>query len=124
MAQDTCLFKFFFVKKEKKYGSSSANCFSKFLKLIVLESNLGGVPVFNLPILKLHFFNCSLKPVLGFSLKRPAGVLSSPICINPFKNVPVVKINLLQLILLSFDVTNPLITFFLKMHGFSVCDSL
>ena len=29
-------------------------------------------------ILNLYFFNCSLKPVLGFSLKRPAGVLWSP----------------------------------------------
>ena len=82
MEQDTCLFKFFLVRKEKKYGSSSANCFSKFSKLIVLESNLGGVPVFNLPILKLYFSNCSLKPVLGFSLNLPAGVLSSPMCVS------------------------------------------
>ena len=76
---------------------------------MVLESSLGGVPVFNLPILKLYFSNCSLKPVLGFSLNLPAGVISSPICINPFKNVPVVKINLLQLTLLPFCVIKPFI---------------
>ena len=46
MRHETCLFKFFFVKKEKKYGSSSAYCSSKLLKLIVRESNRGGVPVF------------------------------------------------------------------------------
>ena len=68
MLHETCLFKFFFVKNEKKYGSSSACCCSNLLKLIVRESNLGGVPVFNLPILKSYFFNCSLKPVEGFSL--------------------------------------------------------
>ena len=39
---------------------------------------LGGVPVFNLPILKLYFSNCSLNPVEGFSLNLPAGVFSSP----------------------------------------------
>ena len=90
------MFKFFFVKKEKKYGSSSASCSSNLLKLIVRESNLGGVPVFNLPILKSYFFNCSLKPVEGFSFMRPAGVCFSPTWIKPFKKVPVVKINFLQ----------------------------
>ena len=58
----------FFVKNEKRYGSSSAYCSSKFSKLIVLQSSLGGVPVFNLPILKLYFSNCSVNPVVGFSL--------------------------------------------------------
>jgi hypothetical protein len=42
---------FFEVKKEKKYGSSSAFCSSKFSKLIVLASSLGGVPVLSRPIL-------------------------------------------------------------------------
>ena len=61
-------------------------------------SNLGGVPVFNLPILKLNFSSCSLKPVDGFSSYLPAGVFFSPICIRPFKNVPVVRIILDDLI--------------------------
>ena len=47
----------------KKYGLSSAFCSSKSSKLIVLPSSLGGVPVFNLAIVKLNFFNCSLKPL-------------------------------------------------------------
>ncbi len=42
---------------------------------------------------KLYFFNCSLNPVVGFSLYRPAGVCFSPTCIKPFKKVPVVSIN-------------------------------
>ena len=83
---------------------------------MVLESNLGGVPVFNLPILKLYFCNCSLKPVLGFSLNRPAGVFSSPIWISPFKNVPVVRINLLQLTLYPLSVINPFIVLFEKIN--------
>ena len=66
------------MRKEKKYGSSSACCSSSFSKLIVVASNLGGVPVFNLPILKLYFSNCSLNPVEGFSLNLPAGVFSLP----------------------------------------------
>ena len=92
--QETCLLRFFLVKKEKKYGSSSANCSSKLSNLIVLASSLGGVPVLSLPILKSYFLSCSLKPVDGFSSNLPAGVLSSPICIKPFKKVPVVSINL------------------------------
>ena len=63
---EICLFKFFFVKNEKKYGLISANCSSRFEKSIERESNLGGVPVFNLPILKSYFFSCSLNPVVGF----------------------------------------------------------
>jgi len=49
-------------------------------------------------------------------LNLPAGVLLSPICINPFKNVPVVKINLLQLTLLPLAVINPFITLFAKIN--------
>ena len=59
--------------KENSFALMSANCSSKFSNLIVLASNLGGVPVFNLPILKSYFSNCSLKPVEGFSSYLPAG---------------------------------------------------
>ena len=65
-------------------------------QIYCLLSNLGGVPVLSLPIAKLNFSNCSLKPVVGFSLNLPAGVFSLPICIKPFKNVPVVSISLLH----------------------------
>ena len=87
MLQEICLLIFFLVKKEKKYGSSSAFCSSKLLKLIVRESRRGGVPVFNLPILKLNFLSCSLKPVEGFSSYLPAGVFFSPT-----KKTPYIKI--------------------------------
>ena len=93
----------------------SANCFSKLSKLIDLESSRGGVPVLSLPILKLYFLNSSLKPVLGFSLNLPAGVLSLPICIKPFKKVPVVRINLLHLTLFPFSVINPFISLLEKI---------
>ena len=85
-------------------------------KFIVLASNLGGVPVLSLPILNLYFANCSLKPVLGFSLNLPAGVFLSPICIYPFKKVPVVKINFLQITLFPFNVKKPLIELFLNIN--------
>ena len=66
------------------------------LKLIVLASNLGGVPVLSLPILKSYFLSCSLKPVLrAFHQTFQQEFVSSPICIKPFKKVPVVKINFL-----------------------------
>ena len=116
------MLKFFLVREEKKYGSSSANCSSKFLKLIVRESNLGGVPVFNLPISKLNFFNCSLKPVVGFSLYLPAGVCFSPTCIKPFKKVPVVSISLDILIFLPDLVMNPVITYFSNINSITVSE--
>ena len=63
---------YIFLVKKKKYGSSSACC-SKFSKFIDLPSS-SGVPVFNLPILKLYLSSCSLNPVEGFSSNLPAGV--------------------------------------------------
>ena len=77
-------------------------------------SNLGGVPVFNLPILKLYFSSCSLNPVEGFSLNLPAANFSSPICIKPFKKVPVVRIILDDFTYLPDWVANPTISLFLK----------
>ena len=71
---------------------------------MVLESSLGGVPVLSLPILKLCLVNCSDKPMDALSLNLPADVLSSPICMRPFKKVPVVKINLEHNISLPFSV--------------------
>ena len=51
----------------------------------------------------------------ALSLNLPAEVLSSPICIRPFKKVPVVKINLEHNISLPFSVWKPLILFLSKM---------
>ena len=107
---------YFSLLKKKKYGSSSACCSSNLLKFIDLASSLGGVPVFNLPILKLYFFNCSLKPVDGFSLNLPAGVLLSPICIKPFKKVPVVNIIFEDLISFPDCVIKPIISLLLKIN--------
>ena len=51
----------------------------------------------------------------ALSLNLPADVLSSPICIRPFKKVPVVKINLEHNISLPFSVWKPLILFLSKI---------
>lgn len=57
-----------------------------------IEDNfiLGGVPVFNLPILRPSPFMESLSIVLGNSPTLPPEVFKSPVCIKPFKKVPVV----------------------------------
>ena len=49
---------------------------------------LGGVPVFSLPALKPKDKRDSVIPSDLFSSSLPALICSSPICINPFKNVP------------------------------------
>ena len=100
------------LKKKKNKDLYQHAALLNFSKFIVRASNLGGVPVFNLPILKLYFSNCSLKPVDGFSLNLPAGVFSSPICIKPFKKVPVVRIILDDLISFPDCVINPLYHYF------------
>ena len=82
----------FLVKNEKKYGSASAFCFSNLSKFIVLASSLGGVPVFNLPILKLYFFSCSLKPTDGFSSYLPAGVFHLQCELNHLKMYLLLKL--------------------------------
>ena len=51
----------------------------------------------------------------ALSLNLPADVLSSPICMRPFKKVPVVKINLEHNISLPFSVWKPLILFLSKI---------
>ena len=79
MLHTTCLELIFLVSVEKKKGFSSATCFSKPLKLIVRASRRGGVPVFNLPNIKLNFCNCSDKPEVGASPNLPAGVICDPI---------------------------------------------
>ena len=84
---------------------------------MVVASNLGGVPVFNLPILKLYFSNCSLKPVEGISLNLPAGVFSSPMWIKPFKKVPVVRITFDDRTFLPSCVLKPTILFLSKINS-------
>ena len=115
MRHEICLLIVFLVRKKRNLD--------QYLQTVLLifqincsTSNLGGVPVFNLPILKLYFSNCSLNPVEGFSLYLPAGVFSSPICIKPFKKVPVVRIILDALISLPDWVEKPIISLFLKLN--------
>ena len=69
----------------------------------------GGVPVFNLPIENFKDWMVSASLIEGLSPTLPADLVFEPILICPLKNVPVVKINLLHLILLPFCVVNPLI---------------
>lgn len=48
------------------------------------------LPVFNLPILKFNFSNVFARPILGSSPILPAGFVSKPMLICPFRKVPVV----------------------------------
>ena len=48
--QDICFMWIELLIKEKGFGLLSAFCSSKYLKFIDFLNNLGGVPVFNLPI--------------------------------------------------------------------------
>ena len=77
-------------------GSSSPNCLSRTSHSIVFLSNLGGVPVFNLPIFKLKESKSFAKLIEGSSSTRPADIVFSPIWIMPFRKVPVVNITALE----------------------------
>ena len=63
--------------------------------MIVFLFNLGGVPVFNLPTDKFSFLSFLASFSLEGSPILPPGDCSSPVCITPPKNVPVVKTTLL-----------------------------
>lgn len=66
---------------------------------LILPFLLCYIPVFNRPIRKFRFFNVSASPIAGASPIRPAGRISKPIFIWPFKNVPVVSMTVLPPIL-------------------------
>ncbi len=57
---------------------------------MLLPSTRGGVPVFMRSAVKPSSTNCSVIPRMAFSPARPPPNCFSPMCINPFKNVPAV----------------------------------
>jgi len=58
-------------------------------QLMVRPSNRGGVPVFSASSL-VQLAELIASKLEGASPLRPQFTLASPICANPFKNVPVV----------------------------------
>ena len=77
--------------KEKGMGFLSGCCSLKLLKFMVFLSNLGGVPVFNLPIENFRSFSLFASFIDGLSPTLPASCFSEPILINPRKKVPEVS---------------------------------
>ena len=77
--------------KENGISFLSGCCSSKSLNFIVFLSNLGGVPVFNLPIENFSSLSLFASFIEGLSPTLPASCFSEPILINPCKKVPVVK---------------------------------
>lgn len=66
---------------------------------LILPFLLCYIPVFSRPIRKFRLFNVFASPIAGASPIRPAGRISKPIFIWPFKNVPVVSMTVLPPIL-------------------------
>ena len=81
----------FFVLNENALGSSSPYCGSVRSKFIVSFFNLGGVPVFNLPVLNPNSVKFSVSPADFSSPTLPPEIDFRPVCISPFKNVPQVR---------------------------------
>ena len=88
--QGTCLRSIWDVEKEKGRGMTSPSCTTHREKSILSRFNRGWVPVFKRPSSNPAARNDCDNFVEGFSPTLPAGRLSSPICIRPFKKVPVV----------------------------------
>ena len=98
--------------KENGIGFLSGCCSSKLLKFIVFLSNLGGVPVFNLPIENFRSLSLFASLIEGLSPTLPASCFSEPILINPCKKVPVVKTTDFENIFLLSPKTTPVTRFF------------
>ena len=113
----------FSVSNEKGIISSSPACSSRTLKLTDDFKMRGGVPVFNLPVVKPSLCRFCVRPKAALSPIRPHGASYSPIKIRPPKKVPVVKTTERTGITLPRSVTIP-ITFcrfpFLCRLNFSV----
>ena len=77
---------------------------------MVRSSRRGGVPVFMRPTVKPREANCSVIPRAGGSETRPPGVCTRPTCINPFKNVPAVRMTALALNVMPRAVFTPFTT--------------
>src|SRR2546426_8905510 len=76
-----------------KYGTGSSPGWISILeKSIDLFNSRGGVPVFSRPNSNPISRSDADKPIAAASPARPPDCLFSPMCIRPFKNVPVVTI--------------------------------
>src|SRR5713101_6503676 len=74
-----------------KYGTgSSPGWISVLEKSIDLFNSRGGVPVLSRPNSSPSSISEADKPIAAASPARPPDCLFSPMCIRPFKNVPVV----------------------------------
>ena len=65
--------------KENGISFLSGCCSFKLLKFIVFFNNLGGVPVFNLPIENFSFLSLFASFIEGLSPTLPASCFSDPI---------------------------------------------
>ena len=88
-------------------GFSSPGCSVIFEKSKERPSTLGGVPVFILPDSKPKLNKSSVIPVDALSPALPPPNCLSPICIVPFKKVPLVNTTDLDLISMPRDVLTP-----------------
>ena len=81
----------FSVPYEKGMDFLSPGAKLKLFHSTVLASSLGGVPVLSLPDLKPMRKSDSVIPSAAFSPILPALIFFCPICNNPFKKVPHVR---------------------------------
>src|SRR6266478_6826150 len=91
-----------------KYGTgSSPGWISVLEKSIDLFNSRGGVPVLSRPNSNPSSISEADKPIAAASAARPPDCLFSPMCIRPFKNVPVVTITVLEWYWTSKVVSTP-----------------
>lgn len=61
------------------------------------------MPVFILPVLNPNLFKVLARPIDGFELILPPGLIVIPLYISPFRNVPVVNMTLLVFNIVPFS---------------------
>ena len=110
----------FSVSKLNGTTSSSPGCSSNFVKSIDFLRILGGVPVFNLPVVNPNLWRLSVSPKAAASPTRPQGASYSPIKIRPPKKVPVVKTTERTGIILPLSVTTPVTFWRIPLFAASV----
>ena len=79
------------VRKENGRAGSSLYCGVRPEKSMVRPSSLGHVPVFSLPSSKPSSVREADRPWEAASPILPPGALSKPMCMRPFRKVPVVR---------------------------------
>ena len=94
-------------ENEKRTGISSPFCSVITEKSSERESIRGGVPVFIRPLSKPKSTRHSVRPSAAGSAIRPPPYCFSPMCIIPFKNVPLVRIRVRHPISTPSEVFTP-----------------